>query len=132
MSLPSLPGPSPSQLLLPPPKSRWARILAWLRAWLQTRTARIVVPAAALLLGIVLGILAMLFYALAISGDRPFIITPPPPSTGNIIVQVDTTYLTHLVDQNLRTAGLPGTISDVRVSLASGTQMTITADDQFS
>ena len=132
MNLPSLPGPSPSQLQLPPPRSRLTKILAWLRTWLRTRTARIVVPSVALLLGILLGVLAMLFYALAISGNRPFIVTPPPPSTGNIIVQVDTTYLTHLVEQNLRTSGMPGNISNVRVSLASGAQMTITGDDQFS
>lgn len=132
MDFPSLPGPSPSQLQLPPPKSRWTRMLIRLRVWLQSPTARIIVPSVALLLGIVLGILAVLLYALAISGDRPLIVTPPPPSTGNIIVQVDTTYLTHLVDQNLGTSGLPGNISDVRVSLASGAQMTITANDQFS
>jgi len=132
MDFPSLPGLSPSQLQLPPPKSRWTRMLIWLRVWLRTRTARIVIPSVALLLGIVLGILAVLLYALAISGDRPFLATPPPPSTGNIIVQVDTAYLTHLVEQNLATSGLPGNISDVRVSLASGAQMTITANDQFS
>src|SRR5207248_7264213 len=90
------------------------------------------VPSAALLLGIFLGVLGILLYALAISGDRLLIVTRPPPSTGNIIVQVDTTYLTHLVDQNLRTSGMPGDISDVRVNMVSGAQMTVTGNDHFS
>jgi len=128
MELPRLTGPSTLPPQLPPPKQRFAKI----RAWLRTRTGRIVVPSAALLLGLVLGVLVILLYALAISGDRPFIVTPPPPSTGNIIVQADTTYLTHLVEQNLRTSGLPGDISDVRVKLVSGAQMTITGNDHFS
>jgi len=128
MDLPSLPDPSASQLHLPPPKQRFAKI----RVWLRTRTGRIVVPSAALLLGILLGVLAILLYALAISADRPFIVTSPPPSTGNIVVQTDSTYLTHLVEQNLRTSGMPGDISDVRVNLVSGAQMTITGNDRFS
>ena len=128
MDLPSLPDPSASQLHLPPPKQRFAKI----RVWLRTRTGRIVVPSAALLLGILLGVLAILLYALAISADRPFIVTSPPPSTGNIVVQTDSTYLTHLVEQNLRTSGMPGDISDVRVKLVSGAQMTITGNDRFS
>ena len=130
MNLSSEPGPSilPPQLQLPPPKPRFAEI----RAWLRTRTGRIVVPSAALLLGIFLGVLGILLYALAISGDQPLIVTSPLPSTGNIIVQTDTTYLTDLVKQNLSTSGMPGMISDVRVSLVSGAQMTITGNDRFS
>ncbi len=128
MDLPSPPGPSATQPQLPPPKSRFANI----RAWLRTRTGRMVVPSATLLLGILLGVLGILLYALAISGDQPPIVTSPPPSTGNIIVQADTTYLTHLVEQNLRTSGMPGDISNVRVSLVSGAQMTITGNDRFS
>lgn len=132
MNSPSMPGPSASQLQLPPPKSRFAKIRARLREWLGTRTARIVVPSVALLFGIFLGVLGILLYALAISGDRPLIATPQLPSSGNIIVQADTTYLTHLVEQNLRTSGMPGNIGNVQVNLAFGAQMTITGNDQFS
>ena len=128
MNLPSMPGSSISQPQLPRPKQRFAKI----RTWLRTRTGRIVVPFTALLLGIFLGVLGLLLYALAISGDQPLIATPPPPTVGNIIVQADSTYLTHLVEQNLRAAGMPGNIRNVRVNLVYGAQMTITGDDQLS
>ncbi len=132
MDLPQLPGPSASQLQLPPPRSRFVKILARVREWLRTRNARIVVPSAALLLGILLGVLGILLYALAISGNRPPIVTSPSPTTGSIIVQTDTAYLTELVRQNLSTSGMPGTISDVNVTLDYGAQMTITANDRLS
>src|SRR5438128_46932 len=128
MNLPSMPGSSISQPQLSRPKQRFAKI----RTWLRTRTGRIVVPFTALLLGILLGVLGLLLYALAISGDQPLIVTPPPPTVGNIIVQADSTYLTHLVEQNLRAAGMPGNIRNVRVNLVHGAQMTITGDDQLS
>jgi len=128
MDLPRLPDLTAPRLQLPPPKQRFAKI----RAWLRTRTGRIVVPSLALLLGILLGVLGILLYALAISGDQLFIVPSPPPSTGSIIVQTDTTYLTDLVKQNLSTSGMPGNISDVRVSLISGAQITITGNDRFS
>lgn len=132
MELPRLTGPSATQPKLPPPKSRFAKMLARVRPWLRTRTGRIVVPVVALLLGILVGVLAILLYALTISGARSFIVTTSLPGTGNIIVQADTTYLTDLVKQNLSTSGMPGDISNVSVSLISGAQMTITGNDRFS
>jgi hypothetical protein len=132
MELPRLTGPSPAQPKLPPPKSRFAQILDRVRPWLRTRTGRIVVPSVALVLGILLGVLGILLYALAISGGQPLKVASPSSTPGNIVVQVDTAYLTDLVKQNLGTSGMPGSISDVNVTLSNGAQMTITGNDRFS
>ena len=127
MNLPSRPGPS-SQPSSPPPDPRFAKI----RTWLRSRSGRIIVPSVALLLGILIGVVAILLYAVAISGDEPFIVTPPPPRVGSIMVQVDSIYLAQLVQQNLRASGMPGEVGNVRVTLVHGNKMTITGDDQFS
>lgn len=129
-----LPGQPLFQLplhpLLPPPrKSRFDRAREWLRVWLRSRTGRIVVPVVALFLGIIIGIGSLLFYGLAGDGH---VLAVPNPGNGDIIVEADKAYLTHIVDMNLRDSGMPGNISNVTVDLAHGDQMTIHGDDGFS
>src|SRR5579864_5510026 len=99
-----------------------------IRAWLRSRTGRIIVPIVALVLGILLGLLALLLYGLSGEGK---VIVVPATGKGDIIVEADRAFLTHLVEMNLRSAGMPGTIQNVEVDLATGDQMTINGDDAF-
>jgi hypothetical protein len=116
----------PSHPLLPPPrKPRFARI----RAWLRSRTGRIVVPLVALVLGIAIGIGSLLFYGLSGEGQ---VLLVPTSGKGDLIVEADKAFLTHVVEMNLRDAGMPGNISNVEVDLANGDHMTINGDDGFS
>jgi len=82
-------------------------------------------------MGVVLGIGIALLCAFAISGDSASLVTTPARK-GNITVQADKAFLTHLVEKNLRASGLPGNIKNVQVTLVSGDQMTINGDDEFS
>ena len=123
---PSKPFSAPSHP--PTPVSRPPRFVR-VRAWLRSRSGRIVVPLVALLVGLVLGVVFLLLYGL--SGEGTVIITP---SAGNqdIIVEADKTFITNLVRVNMQQSGMPGTIENVTVELKTGDQLTINADDAFS
>lgn len=111
----------------------WTRMqIEKIRAWLRTRNGRIALPIASLILGILFGISLILLYAGAISVRRSEITTPVPPLTADVVVQVGPTFLTRLVANNLSSAGMPGSIGKVRVSLIKGDQITIDGDDTFS
>jgi hypothetical protein len=83
-----------------------------------------------LLLGIVIGAIAVLLVESAISGDGQILATAQPPSSSDIIVQAGITYVTHLVDKELRASGML-TPSNVQVMMASGDQITISGDDEI-
>jgi hypothetical protein len=120
---PPVPLPSPPKPT--PHKPRFPRV----RGWLRGRTDRIVIPIIPLLIGVVLGIAAILLYGL--SGEGQIVIVPASPK-GDIIVETDKTFLTQLVTKNLRDSGLPGQIENVHMDLAHGDQMTVNGDDRFS
>ena len=118
--------PLPSPPLLPPPrKPRFDRV----RSWLRSRTGRIIVPLVALVFGIAIGIASLLFYGL--SGEGTVLIVPAS-GKGDLIVEADKALLTHIIEMNLRDAGMPGNINNVAVDLALGDQITINGDDGFS
>jgi hypothetical protein len=125
-SIPPLAPPqAPSSPLPPAPrKVRFARV----RGWLRSRAGRIVVPIVALMLGIALGMLALLLYG--ITGEGQLLVVPA--GKGDIIVEADRTFLTQIVKINMNSAGMPGTIQNVDVTLAQGDQLTINGDDAFS
>ena len=100
-----------------------------LRDWLRGRTGRIVIPIIALVLGILIGIGSLLLYGL--SGEGKALPLPHPGRT-DISVVADKAFITSIVSMNLRESGLPGTVKNVQVNLASGDQLTINADDTFS
>lgn len=113
--------------LLPPPKPRFLyKISIWLRRW----RGGIVFPLIAWLIGLLMGFIILLLVVVGGNGQLPAI--PNISATGNITVEADRTFLTHLVTQNLKTSGIPGTVKNVQVTLIHGDQMTITADDEFS
>jgi hypothetical protein len=119
---PSTPLPSQLEAQTTPGKPRSARV----RAWLNSRTARIVIPLIALLVGIVLGIAAIFLYGLTSEGQIVFV---PSSVKGNIVVEADKAFLTQLVTKNLRDSGMPGQIENVQVDLSQGDQMTVNGDD---
>ncbi len=131
---PQLPSTSPvSQPIAPSRKPRFART----RSWLRSRSGRVIVPGVAFVLGLGVGVVALLLYALTLSTEGRALVTPLPPPGGDIIVQVGPAYITRLLDRNLRHSGLPGNVENVRVSLADSdrihsAQMTITGDEQIS
>ncbi len=108
-------------------RPRFARI----RGWLRSRVGRIILPIVTLLLGVGIGVAAILLYALLIATEGRVLITPLPPPGADIVAQVGPTYITHLVDKDIRASGVPGDIENVRVKLVRGDQMTITGDDQL-
>ena len=86
----------------------------------------------AFLLGIVVTVVVGLLVLLSLGGDRQPLATSTQPASGAIVVQMDKTYLTQLIDKDIKTAGLPGTISNVQVLLVHQGPITITGDDQIS
>ncbi len=121
-------SPLPSQPPQPQPapgKPRFNRV----RGWLRSRTGRVVIPLFTLLLGIVLGVLAIFLYGLSGEGQ---IVLVPVSTNGNIIVEADKAFLTQLVRKNLSDSGMPGQIRNVEVDLVHGDQMTVNGDDSFS
>jgi len=112
----------------PPQRPRWGR----LRTGLRSRTGRIITLSAALLLGIVLGIVATIFFALFIGGGtRPVLATPQTSSGGDIIIQVGIVYITHLVDKDLHATGLVNA-SNVQVTMAQGDLMNINGNEEIA
>jgi hypothetical protein len=112
--------------LLPPPKPRFVYKF---RAWLRTRTGRMVLPILAWLIGLLMGFFILFF--VAIGGDAELHSAPTIPATGVINVEIDRSFLTHLIAQNLQTSGIPGTVTNVQVTLINGDQITINGDDEF-
>src|SRR6185437_11186349 len=102
----------PSTLLLPPPGPRF---FYKLRAWLRTRTGRMALPIFTWLVGLVMGFIILLL--VVVGGDGQLHSAPNSSATGKIIVEADKSFLTHLVMQNLKDSGIPGTVKNVQVSL---------------
>ncbi len=106
-----------SRPLMPAPKRRSGRVL------------RIIIPIITLLLGIAIGIGTLLVWGL--SGDGQTLPVPGPGKT-DISVMADKAFITSLVNTKLRQSGLPGTVGNVQVNLATGDQLTIDGDDAFN
>ena len=81
------------------------------------------------LMGIMLGILATLFFVLFVAHDNARVATTVSTQTPSLTVQIGKTYLTQLVSSKLKTAGIPGDISNVGVILTNDDQIQISGDD---
>ncbi len=112
-----------------PPKSSRKLRFKRLRGWLRSRSGRIVIPLVALVLGIIIGIGSLFLYGLSGEGR---VLPVPGPGRTDISVVADKAYITSIVSMNLRESGLPGTVENVQVDLASGDQLIINADDAFN
>ena len=118
-----LPSEQESQTTLSKP--RFVRV----RGWLRSRTGRVLIPLAALMLGILLGITALFLFGE--SGAGPIIVVPVS-SKGDIIVEADRSFITQLVTKNLVSSGMPGQIQNVNVNLTQGSQMMVSGEDEFN
>lgn len=96
---------------------------------LSRRVLSIVIPIITLLLGIAIGIIALLLIGL--SGDEQVLPVPGPTKT-DISVVADKAFITSLITAKLRQSGLPGTVQNIHVDLASGDRLTINGDDAFN
>src|SRR5438128_2330199 len=95
------------------------------RPWRMIR--RIIFSIVIFLLGLVVGVMAVVTFLLAISGDGRVLSTSLPPSSSDITVQIGPAYLTHLVEKDLRASGI-GDVQNVQVTLGRGDQVTIDGD----
>lgn len=122
----SLASQSPS--LPSPHKSRFDTM----RATMRGRVGCILIACILFLLGLLFGIIGIFVLLFAISPDNPAVANPVIPGTSDIVVQVGRAYITHIVSNGLQSSGLPGSIQNVQVALASGDSATVTGDDQIS
>jgi len=76
------------------------------------------------LLGLVVGVMAVVVFLLAISGDGRVLSTSLPPSSSDITVQISPMYLTRLIERDLRASGI-GAVQNVQVKLGRGDQVTV-------
>src|SRR6266702_4232098 len=101
----------------------------------QRNVIRIVLYAAFLLVGIVLGAVGMLLFQLSIGGTRsPVPVTLTPAASGNVTIHADQSIITPLLQNSVQTIDLPanGSVSNVQIQFTNGTQMNITGDYQVS
>jgi hypothetical protein len=121
----STPLPSSTETQTTRSKPSFARV----RGWLRSRAGRVLIPLAALMVGIALGVAAIFLFGE--SGVGPIIVVPAS-SKGDIIVEADRSFITQLVTKNLNSSGMPGQIRRVNVNLTQGSQMTVSGVDVFS
>lgn len=112
--------PSPSAKFWHDLRARWRRL-----------AGNRIFPLATFLIGLLLGITGLLFYAFLIAHDAlPDSVTTV--SSGVIVVQVSPDYIAELAQQNLRAAGMPGTVQDVQASMTQNGPLTLTGEDRFT
>ena len=95
----------------------------------RSRIWRIVVPLLTLLLGVAIGLTALLWYGL--SAEGPLVIVPST-AQGNLIIEADKDFVTQLVRKDLTSAGLPGQVENVSVDLDHGAKMVVQGDDLYT
>ena len=98
----------------------------------RTRRGRPLLSFLLFLLGIMLGILATLFFILFVAHDRTLIHTTSSSQPSSLTVQISSTYLTQLVSGKLKTSGLPGDISNVQVVLTNNNLIQVNGTDNVS
>lgn len=97
----------------------------------RRRPLRITFALLTFLIGIVVGVAAVLLIILANSGTNlPIVTLPSEP--GNITTQVDAALISPIAEQSLAQTGIPGKISNIQVTFTNGAEMTITGQYQYS
>jgi len=84
------------------------------------------------LLGIMLGILATLFFALFVAHNNPHIPATTSTQTSSLTVQASGAYLTPLVSKDIKASGIPGDVSNVKVTLTHDDQIQISGNDTIT
>jgi hypothetical protein len=101
----------------------------------KRNVGRSILYAAFLLVAIVVGAVGMLLFQLSISGTRsPIPAALTPVASGNVTVHADQSIITPLLQNSVEEIDLPanGSISNVQIQFANGTQMNITGNYQVS
>lgn len=99
------------------------------RRFLRSRAGRITIPLLALLIGLIAGFSALIWYGL--SGQGAIVIVPPS-ARGNLIIEADKDLITQIVRNDITHAGLPGKVENVRVDLKHGALLIVQGDDVYS
>ena len=86
----------------------------------------------AFLLGILVTLVVLFLSFLLLSPDRSVSGVPQLPMNNAITAQISHDYLTQVVQKELKTSGLPGSISNVQVALGQDNLVTISGDDEIS
>jgi hypothetical protein len=91
---------------------------------------RFLLTAITFVIGMIVGIGAILLFLLVISGNRsPLPVASSTP--GNVIVHADSTVIASVLQTSLRGVQIPGDISNIQVQFAQGDQMTVTGDYRY-
>jgi hypothetical protein len=106
----------------PLPGSRPPDRRLWLRSLLFGGT---------FLLGLIVGGTAVLFYGLSLANEGQPISSSTSSDSKAIMIQVSSTYIAQLIEKDIRSAGMPGTIHNVQVALVHNGPMTVTGDDEL-
>lgn len=125
----------PSAPLVPPSTSTSTPLPSYpdrVRVPVRGRIRRVLFACILFLLGLLCGVIGIFVLLFVISSDNSPVATPSAPTTNAIVVQVSSAYITHLVSNALQSSGLPGSIQNVQVTLATGDSATITGDDEIS
>jgi hypothetical protein len=119
-----LSGPLPDTEAGPPQLSS-APARQRLRRWL---------PVGTFLLGLLSGVLALWLVALLFLGPDHSPLPSPSPASGesDLVLQLSPAYLTALVTRNLPRAGLPGQVSQVRVTLQPRDLIEVTGQETLT
>jgi hypothetical protein len=107
----------------PLPGSRSSKHRPWLHPLLFVGT---------FLLGLLLGGGAVFFYALSIATEGQAVSSSTSSGSGAIMMQVSSTFIAQLIEESIRSSGMPGTVSNVQVVLVHKGPMTVTGDDELS
>jgi hypothetical protein len=84
-----------------------------------------------LLSGLLIGILGTLFY-ISSAHDVP---VPPPqsePGEAAIVVQLSPTFISQIITKEVHQASIPGSLKNIRVTMAHDAPITISGDDLIS
>lgn len=101
----------------------------------RRKLPHILLYAALLLIGIVLGAIGMLLFQLSIGGTRsPVPVTLTPVASGNVTVHADQSAIIPLLQNSVQAIDLPanGSVSNVQIQFVNGNEMNITGDYQVS
>jgi hypothetical protein len=111
------------------------------QAFYDQRTARIGRPARrgsgcvtflVFLMGLTLGVVGVLLYITSTGSDVPPLSAPAASSNGAIVVQLSTGYVAQLIEKDIGSSGLPGTIEHIQVAAQPNDQLIVTGDDRIT
>lgn len=102
------------------------------RRWIDGPTGRILLAGGTFLLGIIVTVIISFLVFASLGGESAPVATQAQSGNNAITAQLSKAYISQIVNKEIQTAGLPGTISNVQVKLVHQGPVTVTGDDQIS